>query len=335
MLDDTPLNTFWNHGSGAVSLGTAMGVEAISEFKTLVNTYSAQFGGNGAVINASTKSGSNDIHGSVLEFLRNDAFDARNFNDGPKKPELRKNQFGASIGGPIVKNKVFFFGNYEGLRQVIGSTQTAFVPDAAARQGYLPNAAGTAYVPYTGAKVGTGNCTAAYTAASNCITNPLSQAMVNMFPAATSNGLSSAGIVTVRQVGNIPGVEDYGVVRIDYNMRENDSIFGRYIIDNANRNSPFNPTSTAIPYWPEQDFTKNQYFVLEERHVFSPTLINLARFGFSRPNQYANPGATPAYAPAAVSNLLFFPDRMHASVSISGLSRIGDDNSHLPYSLRS
>src|SRR5438093_5147194 len=141
MLDDTSLNTFWNHGSGAVSLGTAMGVEAISEFKTLVNTYSAQFGGNGAVINASTKSGSNDFHGSLLEFLRNDALDARNFNDGPKKPALRKNQFGGSFGGPIIKNKLFFFADYEGLRQVLGSTQAAFVPDTAARQGYVPNAA--------------------------------------------------------------------------------------------------------------------------------------------------------------------------------------------------
>ena len=117
------LNTFWNHGSGAVSLGTAMGVEAIGEFKTLVDTYSAQFGGNGAVINATTKSGTNSLQGTVYGFLRNDAMDARNFNDGSTKPELRKNQLGGSLGDPIKKDKVFF-ANYEGLRR----TRVALLP---------------------------------------------------------------------------------------------------------------------------------------------------------------------------------------------------------------
>ena len=175
LLDDTSLNTFWNHGSGAVSLGTAMGVEAIGEFKTLVNTYSAQFGGNGAVINATTKSGTNAFHGSVYEFFRNDALNSRNFNDPSTKPELSKNQFGASLGGPIKKDKLFFFVNYEGLKQILGSTQTAFVPDQEARAGYVPNAAGTAYVPYTGAKTGVGTCTTTYSVSSNCITNSLVQ----------------------------------------------------------------------------------------------------------------------------------------------------------------
>jgi outer membrane receptor protein involved in Fe transport len=333
MLDDTSLNTFWNHGSGAVSLGTAMGVEAISEFKTLVNTYSAQFGGNGAVINAATKSGTNDFHGSMLEFLRNDALDARNFNDGPKKPELRKNQFGGSIGGPLKKNKLFFFADYEGLRQVIGSTQAAFVPDAAARRGYVPNAAGTAYVPFSGARIGTGSCTAAYTESSNCITNPLVQQIANIYPTSTEGGLAFGGIVRIPQVANTTGREDYGVVRIDYNIREKDSLFGRYIIDWANRNSPFNPQATAIPYWPEEDFSRNQYFVFEERHVFSPTLINLVRASFSRPNQYAIPGASPANAPASVSSIDFFPERLAGQIQVTGLSRIGQDNSHLPYNL--
>jgi len=333
LLDDTSLNTFWNHGSGAVSLGTAMGVEAIGEFKTLVNTYGAQFGGNGAVINATTKSGTNAFHGTIYEFLRNDALDARNFNDGSAKPELRKNQFGGSLGGPIKKDKLFFFANYEGLRQVLGSTQTAFVPDAAARQGYVPNSARTAYVPFSGAKAGSGTCTATYTANSNCIANPLVQNILNIYPAATGSGLTSGGIVQTLQVANTPGNEDYGVVRIDYNMRDKDSIFGRYIIDNASRYSPFNPVATAIPYFPEQDYTRNQYLVIEERHVFTPSLINLARAAFSRPDQYANSAATPSTAPSAVSSLNFFPGREHGEITATGLSTIGDDNSHLPYSL--
>ena len=161
LLDDTALSSFWGLGSGAVSLGTDMGVEAIGEFQTLTDTYSAQFGGNGAVLNASTKSGTNNLHGSLLEFLRNSGLDARNFNDGPSVPEFRQNQFGGSLGGPIKKDKLFFFVDYEGLRRIQGTTQTAFVPDNAARQGMhiAPNAAKTAYVPFAGAVIG-GTCSA-------------------------------------------------------------------------------------------------------------------------------------------------------------------------------
>ncbi len=333
LLDDSSLNTFWNHGSGAVSLGTAMGVEAIGEFKTLVNTYNAQFGGNGAVINAATKSGTNAFHGTIYEFFRNDAMDARNFNDGSTKPELRKNQFGGSLGGPIKKDKLFFFANYEGLRQVLGSTQTAFVPDAAARQGYVPNSTGTAYVPYSASRVGIGNCTATYTPTSNCISSPLVQNILNMYPTATASGLTSGGVVPVLQVANTPGNEDYGVMRVDYNFSDKDSLFGRYIIDNASRYSPFNPVSTTVPYFPEQDFTRNQYVVIEERHVFTPSLINLARAGFSRPNQNASAAPTPSTAPSAVSALNFFPGREQGEISVTGLATLGEDNSHLPYSL--
>jgi hypothetical protein len=338
LLDDTSLNTFWNHGSGAVSLGTAMGVEAIGEFKTVTNTYSAQFGGNGAVINATTKSGTNAVHGTIYEFFRNDALNSRNFNDPSVKPELRKNQFGGSIGGPIKKDKLFFFANYEGLRQVLGSTQAAQVPDAAARAGYLPVNTGTTanpvwvYQPY--AKTATGSsCTATYTAGvSNCVSNPLVQNILNIYPATPLSGLTTNGIVQILTQGNAIGSENYGVMRIDYNLGSNDSLFGRYIVDNATRYSPYNASNTAIPYFPEDDFTRNQYVVIEERHTFSATLINLIRAGFSRPNQTAAPGATPAGAPASVSALQFF-SRELASVGVTGLSGIGEDNSHLPYAL--
>jgi hypothetical protein len=99
---------FWNNGPGAGGLGTALGVEAIAEFQALTNTYTSQFGGNGAVINASSRSGTNDLHGSVYEFLRNDKLEARNFFDTVIKPghttaeppTFRQNQFGLSVGGP-------------------------------------------------------------------------------------------------------------------------------------------------------------------------------------------------------------------------------------------
>jgi hypothetical protein len=114
LLDSTNTSGYWNKGGGSGSLGTSLGVDAIDQFQTLTNTYSAQYGGVGAVINASTKSGTNAFHGSAYEFLRNSAIEARNFFDGDKVPPYRQNQFGATLGGPVAKDKAFFFVNYEG-----------------------------------------------------------------------------------------------------------------------------------------------------------------------------------------------------------------------------
>jgi len=122
LLDDTNMSDFWNHQAGSQVLGTSLGIEAIQEFSFLTNTYSAEFGGNGAVMNAASKSGTNDFHGSAYEFLRNDALDSRSYFEvasALKKLPFRKNQFGGSLGGPVKKNKLFFFANYEGFRQAL------------------------------------------------------------------------------------------------------------------------------------------------------------------------------------------------------------------------
>ena len=118
-------------------MGTTLGIEAIAEFSVLTNTYSAQFGGNGAVVNAVSKSGTNSFHGSAYEFLRNSALDARNFFDGASVPAFRQNQFGGSLGGPIKKDKLFFFVNDEELRKSLGQTVVALVPDANAHNGIV------------------------------------------------------------------------------------------------------------------------------------------------------------------------------------------------------
>ena len=125
LLDDENLQNFWNKGIGSVT-GTSLGMEAIGEFQTLTNTYSAQFGGNGGVVNAVTKSGTNAFHGSAYDFLRNSSLDARAYIDRSSPPAFRKNQYGGSVGGPVKKNKgTFFFVNYEGIRQLLGETQIA------------------------------------------------------------------------------------------------------------------------------------------------------------------------------------------------------------------
>lgn len=128
LLDGTDMTSFWNNGPGSGVLGTALGVEAIAEFQALTNTAGAQFGGNAAVINASSRSGTNEFHGSVYEFFRHDALEARDFFDA-ERPPYRQNQFGASLGGPIKTNKLFFFGNYEGLRTKKITTASLIVPN--------------------------------------------------------------------------------------------------------------------------------------------------------------------------------------------------------------
>ena len=137
LLDNTDIQGFWNHGSGSGVMGTTLGIEAIAEFSVLTNTYSAQFGGNGAVVNTASKSGTNSFHGSAYEFLRNSALDARNFFDGSSVPPFRQNQFGGSLGGPIKKDKLFFFVNDEELKRSLGQTVVAFVPDANAHNGIV------------------------------------------------------------------------------------------------------------------------------------------------------------------------------------------------------
>src|SRR5207302_9732106 len=123
---------------GGVS-GQLLGIDAVREFNVLTDAYSAEYGKRaGAQVSVVTQSGTNQLHGSLFEFVRNSAFDARNFFDGGTVPPFQRNQFGGSVGGPIKKDKAFLFFNYEGERQRLGLTDLAFVPDDNARQGLLP-----------------------------------------------------------------------------------------------------------------------------------------------------------------------------------------------------
>ena len=109
LLDGENCLNWWQRGCGAAVTGTSLGIEAIAEFQTLTNTYSAEFAGNGAAINSVTKSGTNQFHGSLYEFLRNNRLDARNFFELKEAAPFRRNQFGTSVGGPVKKDKAFFF----------------------------------------------------------------------------------------------------------------------------------------------------------------------------------------------------------------------------------
>src|SRR5439155_2752228 len=133
------LNDYANGAPGSV-LGGSLGVDAIQEFSVLTSNYSAEYGKtSGGVVNAVTRSGTNQFHGSIYEFLRNSALDARNYFDDHTLPipPFKRNQFGGALGGPIFKNRTFFFADYEGIRQSKGLTSFTTVPSLAARNGLL------------------------------------------------------------------------------------------------------------------------------------------------------------------------------------------------------
>jgi hypothetical protein len=302
LLDDENLQNFWNKGMGSVS-GSSLGVEAIGEFQTLTNTYSAQFGGNGAVINAVSKSGTNAFHGSAYEFLRNSALDARGFFDPKDVPAFRKNQFGGSIGGPIKKDKMFFFANYEGVRQLLGESRIAFVPGC-----NLPQFAATC-VPSASAK------------------NP--QAIRDTLAAFPNANLVVNNQPEALSVSNQTAHENYVLSRFDYNISDKDALFIRYISDKSDLLDPFGGGGFGggpVPYWPEQDFSHMQFVTTEWRRIVSATIVNVARASFSRPG-------TNEFTTQPVGNgiqggkdpLQFFPGtgRQTGTVQIQGLSGIG------------
>ena len=250
LLDDVDIQGFWAHGSGSGVLGTTLGIEAIAEFEVLTNTYSAQFGGNGAVVNTASKSGTNSFHGSLYEFFRNSDLDSRNFFDPSQIPAYRQNQFGGSIGGPIKKDKLFFFFNDEELRKSQGSTVPSFIPDANTLKGLLPCSAAPNFPCVNGlANVGV---------------SPLTAPFLALYPQTTA--VSPTGTLLVPEVASQTGDENYLLTRIDYTMNEKNSFFVRYVHDGASTVLPFLGSSLP-PRWPEQGITGNHFATVEWRRL--------------------------------------------------------------------
>jgi hypothetical protein len=284
LMDDQSLENFYNRGIGSLT-GTSLGVDAIAEFQMLTNTYGAQFGGNGAVMNSVSRSGSNGFHGSLFEFLRNSGLDARNFNDGATVPAFRRNQYGGTFGGPIQKDKLFFFVNYEGLT-------------------YTQGVSNVATVPLTRTSTSLNSATAAAV-----------NGVLALYPIPTFNfkhnivGGVDTGTGQATVVGDNTALENYILGRMDYTISDKDSFFGRYFIDRQHAVYPFSGGG-ATGKWGEDDHGHNQFFNMEERHIFSPTKINTLHAGFGRT---LVTGAATSSFPA----LQFFPGSGRADGSIT------------------
>jgi len=339
LLDDQDLTNFWNNGPGAGGLGTALGVEGIAEFQTLTNTYSTQFGGNGAVINASSRPGTNGLHGSAYEFLRNDKLEDRNFFDVQSgAPPFHQNQFGGSIGGPIKKDKIFFFANYEGLRKSQVTSSIVTVPDACAHQFLTTATAGGgcgAPVAQNNTPLGTNPSVA------TAIQNTMALwPMPNYNPELlTATGAPSETGQAVA-LDPLKGHENYVMGRVDYNISAKDALFVRYVLDYAQRDF-----TTGIPLWPELDTTRDHFVSIEERRLFTARLVNTAHVGFSRTWEdaavYGSPTVSNGVAsPGTISSagthpLQFLPGSGREDGTIatfSGLTAVGASTT-LPFYL--
>src|SRR5580765_3905074 len=305
LMDNTNVQNYWNRGSGSGQLGTTLGVDAIAEYQVLTNTYSAQFGGNGVAVNAITKSGTNQMHGSMFEYYRNNKLDSSNYFDqllGRSDPALRKNQFGVSQGGPLVKNKAFYFFNYEGLRQTLGTTQVITVPDANARAGVI-----------NGVRVGV---------------SPVIAPVLALYPLPTRQSAAQAaqGVGQTDVTNSVAGHENYFVGRVDYTINSRTSLFGRYTGDVASVAEP--NSGSPIPLWNSSDDTGNHYATVEVRNIVRPTLLSSLRFGVTRTQEAATR--------ADLDNglLTFFPGRLDGTVAAgSGIVGLGG-NQVLPFTQR-
>ena len=243
--------------------GELLGIDAVRELNVLTDTYGAEYGKRaGAQVSIVTQAGSNVLHGTLFEFLRNSALDARNFFDQATVPPFRRNQFGGSLGGPLEKNRLFLFGNYEGFRQALALSSVSVVPDLQARQGLLPNAA-----------------TGIYSAVPNLNQSMLSY--MTFWPLPNGPELLSNGVVSGAALSyNNPKEsihEDFGTLRTDYLIRDSDTVSAVYTIDDGASLIPL-----ADPLFASRTDLRMQVASLEETHILSPEILNTFRAGYSR-----------------------------------------------------
>ncbi len=261
-LDGVSLNDYANGAPGSV-LGGSLGVDAIQEFSVLTSNYSAEYGKtSGGVVNAITRSGTNQFHGSAYEFIRNNKLDARNFFDDPtlSTPPFKRNQFGGAVGGPIFKNRTFFFADYEGVRRSKGITTVATVPSVIARTGALcsnPDNPNNLCSPF------------------NVTVDPSAQAYFTFYPTPQNPLVGSNGDLGVftfagQQVVN----ENFFTSRVDHRFSDKDSLFGSYMYDKTPYSAPDGLNNVEF-----DTLTSRQFASIEETHIFTPAFANSFRIG--------------------------------------------------------
>lgn len=306
-------------GATSSEAGTTLGVDGIKEYKVVTNAFSAEYGVTmGSQMVAVSKGGTNQWHGDAFEYLRNDHLDSRNYFDTPQSagltasgaqrrlPAFRRNNFGGSFGGPIKKDKTFFYAVYEGLRQTLGFT---------ALDNVLPAACHTANF------VVGNSCDPNLAVGATETVAPVMRNFLALYPLPNiNNNLNQFTFPSSSTVG-----VNFGQIRVDQNFSASDSLFGRYTIDNgAMNNSNLSTiqasTGVAFPGFRIEAPSRNQFLTLSENHIFSPALLNTARISFSRtmwdvqniqPTNLTGPGYS------------FVPGLPMGTITITGFSTFG------------
>jgi hypothetical protein len=298
--------------SPAGASGLFLGINEWSEVRVLTQTFNAEYGRNGGgVIELATKSGSNNFHGSLFEIHRDAALDAKNYFDlsAAPIPAFVRNQFGAGIGGPLVRDHTFFYMSYEGFREVHASTAIATVPDALAHEGLLPSNANPA---------GCSN-----SSPNACVAvgiDPRVQQFLNLLPTSNGadNGDGTGDLITANKADT---AEHHGMIRVDHNFSNTHSLFGRYIIDDSSSVVPYfgTPPGTYVPGFPTLHQARNQYFALQDRSNLGHETFNELRFGINRTT--AASSIVDAHPGLSIS---LVPGRPFGTIDIAGMSLLGN-----------
>ncbi|MBI2822121.1 MAG: TonB-dependent receptor [Acidobacteria bacterium] len=268
-LDGTEIRNQMSTTPGSLA-GVLLGVDTVQEFNVVTGVANAEYGGfSGGVVNAVTRSGTNNFHGTLFEFLRNSALDARNFFDrdpfNPLKrsspPAFKRNQYGFTLGGPVKKDKLFFFGSFEGLNDRLTTTEFSLVPSLNARQGIF--------------------------AAGNVTPSPLTKPIVDFYPLPNARVFGDSADYLFANPRVID--EYYYVAKIDWQASDKDSLAGRYTIDDATRTQFLGSTFGGFDQVTDDSRSRAQYLMFEWKRILSSSLINEARVSYNRPYNGDNP----------------------------------------------
>lgn len=292
MLDGGLTQSYASIGPAAVD-GSTLGVEGIREFRVVTNSLSAEYGMTmGGQMVSVSKGGTNSVHGSLFHFLRNSALDARNFFD-TRKPGFQRNNFGGSLGGPVVRDKLFAFGTYEGLRQHVGKTTV----DNVIAEGCHGQA---------GATITSAACPQ-LAGASSVTISPVIAPLLALYPLPNSPGNQ------FKFAPPQPDRDDFGQMRLDHILSAKDSWFGRYTITDGEQDTP-----TAFPLFSTPWLARSQYVTLAENHVFSPSALNTMRFSYDRYNRLLLSASQ--YSGQDYS---FVPGQIVGQILIGGITNFG------------
>lgn len=318
-LDGVNINDYANGGPGSV-INYTLGVDAVQEFSVITSDAPAQYGRmSGGVINSITRQGTNAFHGSVFDFVRNSVFDSRSYFDPLSgEPSFRRNQFGGTIGGPIIKDKTFFFFNYEGFRQAQGVSMQSTVLSPNARTGLV-----TCTQAAAGSKQNASCLSSAGGPVAPAGTAGVQQLTLNAavtpylalypIPNGTVTGNSGFYNFNTTQAGN----EDLSTIHLDHNFSQKDSLHGTLLYDTSSLDSA--DTSDTLY---DEAVSRRTTASLEEVHIFSARLANSFRLGYNRsvaiaPNEKA-------VINTAVNNpaLAYYTGRSVGQLIVSGLTTV-------------